>query len=109
MVAEVVPVTVDAADVSSLLPPEGRLGGVQVVDVSTFDDFDADGEDALRIVLTLANPPGDTWPPLDVLEIESIIKRGLVSGGEDRHVIIWLRSESEDDAPDEGPMTFPGR
>lgn len=95
--------TVDAADVLSLLPPDRTVGEVRVIDVSTADDFDSQGEEALRIILTLAVPAGDTWKPRDVLELEAEIRRGLVRGGEDRSIIFWIRPEYERDSLDEGP------
>lgn len=53
----------DAADVMSLLPADRRFGEVRVVDVTTADAMDSQGDDAIRVVLTLALPSGETWEP----------------------------------------------
>jgi hypothetical protein len=95
--------SVDAADVLSLLPPDQTVGSVRVVGVDTADDFDSQGDEAIRIILTLADPASEVWEPLDVLELEAAITRGLIRGGEDRSIIFWIRPEHDPDALDEDP------
>lgn len=72
---------------TSTLPPQARdverwlrdglgdVGDVRVVDASVSWDEDADGEPILRFVVTLADPPGDTWPVDDYLRFRGAMSQ----------------------------------
>lgn len=50
--------TVGAAVVLAVLPPDRRVGSVHVLDVETEADVNSFGEDALLVTLTLAPAAG---------------------------------------------------
>ena len=100
-----------AQDVWELLPPAHRIGGIEVVAVEVVDDLDSVGDDAVRVVLTLADPVGDTWPTADAQRLRALIQQGRVHAGEDRLILFTLRSaqDRDDGEPDPVQAGGPGR
>ncbi|MDN5920544.1 MAG: hypothetical protein L0I76_36510 [Pseudonocardia sp.] len=52
-----------AQDVWDLFPGDHRVGAIEVVGVDVVADVDSEGDEAVRVVLTLAEPSGDTSMP----------------------------------------------
>ncbi|MDN5861544.1 MAG: hypothetical protein L0H84_23325 [Pseudonocardia sp.] len=96
--------SVDASDVLAVLPPDHRVGEIEVLDVRTDTDIDDEGRDVVRVFLTLSSPRGETWRPADLIGLQVHIQRGLVARGEEDMIVFRIRPESEDGAPDDGPL-----
>lgn len=63
--------TLDAAGLVGLQDQVAtiRVGDVSVVDVEATDEWDADGEPYIRLLIYLSDPQGETWGPENFDEI----------------------------------------